>query len=567
MLLRYINPLFTGLLGIFLCQSFHAIAAPKVPKELTENGLVYCTHATGFSFNPQTTDAGTNMNVITEQIYNKLFEIKNHSATVTPVLAKSYSISQDGKSIIIRLKRGIQFHHTKWFKPTREFNSDDVVFSINRMLGRDTYLPSIETDAIKYNNPQYQIFHQQAKKVRFPYFESIKLQEKIKSVIALDPHLVQINLFEPDASILSHLASQYAIMFSQEYALQLNADDNLVQLDLLPVGTGPYQVESYFRNQYVRLTGNNHYWKKDLAVKNIIIDLSTDRTGRLVKFLNNECQIASYPEVSQLGLLTKNNDRFYVESVDGMNLSYLAFNFQKPMMRNEKIRQGISQAIDRKRIVKTIYHHTATVANNIIPDISWASTVNTPDFDYNYDVKKARQSLSDKALSLTMWVLNEEQVYNPSPLKTAELIKQDLAKVGIDVKVRPVTRTYLIEQLKNKTEDYDIILAGWLAGNLDPDSFMRPILGCDAVNQITNLSNWCKPKFDHFMNEARNTSERQQRAYQYQQAQELILREIPIIPIANAKRMLIVNGKVKGVEMTPFGSINFQTLWLKGGDK
>ncbi|NBI42212.1 ABC transporter substrate-binding protein [[Haemophilus] felis] len=567
MLIRYLNFTTSALFGIALSLPFGVTAAPKIPQILTDNGLVYCTHATGFSFNPQTTDAGTNMNVITEQIYNKLFEIKNHSATVTPVLAKSYSISQDGKSIIIRLKRGIQFHHTKWFKPTREFNADDVVFSINRMIGRDTYLPSIETDAIKYNNPQYQIFHQQAKKVRFPYFESIKLNEKIQSVVALSPYEVQINLFEPDASILSHLASQYAIIFSQEYALQLNADDNLVQLDLLPVGTGAYQLENSFKSQYVRLVRNPNSWQHSANIDNIIIDVSTDRTGRLVKFLNNECQIASYPEVSQLGLLAKNNERFYVESVDGMNLSYLAFNFQKPMMRNEKIRQGISQAIDRKRIVKTIYHHTATVANNIIPDISWASTINTPDFDYDYNVEKARQNLSDSALSLTMWVLNEEQVYNPSPLKTAELIKQDLAKVGIDVNVRSVTRTYLIEQLKNKTEDYDIILAGWLAGNLDPDSFMRPILGCDAVNEITNLSNWCEPKFDHFMNEARNTSELRQRAYQYQQAQELILREIPIIPIANAKRMLIVNGKVKGVEMTPFGSINFQTLRLKREDK
>lgn len=563
MFIHRVSLLLIGLLGVFLVQPLLVLAAPKVPKEVTENGLVYCTHATGFSFNPQTADAGTSMNVITEQIYNKLFEIKNHSATLTPVLAQAYSVSPDGKVITIRLRRGIQFHHTKWFKPTREFNADDVVFSINRMLGRDTYLPSIETDATKYNNPQYQIFHQQAKKVRFPYFESIKLQQKIASVKALTPHLVQITLFEPDASILSHLASQYAIMFSQEYALQLNADDNLVQLDLLPVGTGPYQVKNYFRNQYVRLVRNPHYWKQDLRVENIIIDLSTDRTGRLVKFLNNECHIASYPDVSQLGLLTQHNERFYVQSVAGMNLSYLAFNFQKPLMREAHIRQAISQAINRQRIVRTIYHNTATVANNIIPEISWASTVNTPDFDYDYDVKQAQQKLSAQPLSLTMWVLNEEQVYNPSPLKTAELIRQDLANVGITVKVRSVTRTYLIEQLKNNTEDYDIILAGWLAGNLDPDSFMRPILACSAVNEITNLSNWCEPEFDHFMNEALNTSDLAQRAYQYQQAQEFILREIPIIPIANAKRMLIVNSKVQGVEMTPFGSINFQTLSLK----
>ena len=87
-------------------------AAPRVPEFLTENGLTYCTNASGFSFNPQTADAGTSMNVVTEQIYNKLFEIKNHSANVTPVLAQSYSISPDGKEILINLRHGVKFHQT-----------------------------------------------------------------------------------------------------------------------------------------------------------------------------------------------------------------------------------------------------------------------------------------------------------------------------------------------------------------------------------------------------------------------------------------------------------------------
>ena len=83
------------------------VAAPRVPEELTDNGLIYCTHASGFSFNPQTSDAGTSMNVVTEQIYNKLFEISN-TAIPTPILAQSYSISPDGKIITIYLRKGIK---------------------------------------------------------------------------------------------------------------------------------------------------------------------------------------------------------------------------------------------------------------------------------------------------------------------------------------------------------------------------------------------------------------------------------------------------------------------------
>ena len=542
------------------------VAAPRVPEELTDNGLIYCTHASGFSFNPQTSDAGTSMNVVTEQIYNKLFEISN-TAIPTPILAQSYSISPDGKIITIYLRKGIKFHHTDWFKPTRDFNADDVVFSLNRVLGYETYLPTLEQSAVDYKNPQYRIFHEQAKKVRFPYFESIKLNQKIESVKALNPHTVQITLFKPDASILSHLASQYAIIFSQEYAVQLNADDNLVQLDLLPVGTGPYKVKNYFRNQYVRLEKNEDYWKKDAKIKNIIIDLSTDRTGRLVKFFNGECQIASYPEVSQLGLLKENDKRYYVKSAEGMNLAYLAFNFQNAVIQDEQVRRAIAQAINRQRIIKTIYHNTATVANNIIPNISWASSVNTPDFAYDFNPTEAKKVLQDKQLHLNMWVLNEEQVYNPAPLKTAELIKEDLNNVGVNVTIRSVTRTFLIDQLNKKSENYDMILTGWLAGNLDPDSFMRPILSCNAASEMTNLSNWCDEDFDQLMDKALDSPNLWERAHVYNQAQELILSKLPIIPLANMKRVLVVNSRVRHIEMNPFGSLNFSTLSLRKGEK
>ena len=542
------------------------VAAPRVPEELTDNGLIYCTHASGFSFNPQTSDAGTSMNVVTEQIYNKLFEISN-TAIPTPILAQSYSISPDGKIITIYLRKGIKFHHTDWFKPTRDFNADDVVFSLNRVLGYENYLPTLEQSSVDYKNPQYRIFHEQAKKVRFPYFESIKLNQKIESVKALNPHTVQITLFKPDASILSHLASQYAIIFSQEYAVQLNADDNLVQLDLLPVGTGPYKVKNYFRNQYVRLEKNEDYWKKDAKIKNIIIDLSTDRTGRLVKFFNGECQIASYPEVSQLGLLKENDKRYYVKSAEGMNLAYLAFNFQNAVIQNEQVRRAIAQAINRQRIIKTIYHNTATVANNIIPNISWASSVNTPDFAYDFNPSEAKKVLQDKQLHLNMWVLNEEQVYNPAPLKTAELIKEDLNNVGVNVTIRSVTRTFLIDQLNKKSENYDMILTGWLAGNLDPDSFMRPILSCNAASEMTNLSNWCDEDFDQLMDKALDSPNLWERAHAYNQAQELILSKLPIVPLANMKRVLVVNSRVRHIEMNPFGSLNFSTLSLRKGEK
>lgn len=555
-------------LNVILIPLFFAhitLAAPSIPDVVKDNGLVYCTNANGFSFNPQTSDAGTSMNVVTEQIYNKLFELKDNTDKVKPMLAKSYRISKDGKEIIIYLRHGVKFHQTPWFTPTRNLNAEDVVFSLNRMLDKNIALPTLDNPQKNNGQLQYKIFHDHAKNVTHPYFDSIKLTQKIKKVEALSPYVVKISLFKPDASILSHLASQYAIIFSQEYALQLNADDNLAQLDLLPVGTGPYQLKNYFRNQYVRLVRNDNYWGRKAKIKNIVIDLSTDRAGRLIKFLNNECQIAASPEVSQLGLLNKNNERYYVKSTEGMNLAYLAFNFNQPMMQRNDIRRAISQAINRERIVSRIYHHTATVANNIIPSVSWASVVNTPDYAYGYQPKKAKEILAPLKLTLNLWVLNEERVYNPSPIKMAELIETDLESVGVKVNVRYITRTYLSQSLSQGTANYDLILTGWIAGNLDPDSFMRPILGCGTQSEMSNLSHWCYEPFENAMDQAINSEHLRTRIRDYNIAQEIALVELPILPIANVKRILLTNSRVKGLKLTPFGNLHFSELSLKKG--
>ncbi len=546
-----------------ILASTTVFASPRVPDEVKNNGLVYCTHATGFSFNPQTADAGTSMNVVTEQIYNKLFELKTNSSQVEPSLAQSYELSSDGKVLTIHLRKGVKFHHTPWFVPTRDFNSDDVVFSLNRVLGHNTSLPEFSSEPTESVNRQYQIFYGLAKKTRFPYFESIKLNQKIERVESAGPYTVKIFLVKPDASILSHLASQYAIIFSHEYALQLNADDNLVQLDTLPVGTGAYQLKDYFRSQYVRLVRHPNYWKTKAKLENIVIDLSTDKTGRLAKFLNNECQLAAFPEASQLGLLKEQGERFQTHVVEGMNLSFLAFNFLRPTIQDVDIRRAIAQAINRRRMIKHIYYDTATVANNIIPAVSWAASHEQANFEYDYNPEQAKRLLQNKGLSLDMWVLKDELIYNPSPIKMAEMIKFDLAQVGVKVNVRVVSHNFLLQNLHDKTEDYDMILSGWLASSLDPDTFMRPILSCSTVHEITNLSNWCSPHFDELLDKGLETNAPNLRAIDYHLAQKEILSQLPILPIANVKRVLISDTNVQGVEMTAFGNVHFEKLSFK----
>ncbi|MGR3807651.1 ABC transporter substrate-binding protein [Pasteurella testudinis] len=563
-LLSFFSLTFSGLFS----QSLQA--APRIPDELLNNGLIYCTHSTGFSFNPQTVDVGTSMNVVTEQIYNKLFDIKNDkSKKIIPVLATGYTMSKDRKTIVINLRKGVTFHHTPWFTPSREMNADDVVFSLNRVLGRLYSYPTPEQEQPqRLHNPQYQIYYDLARQNRYPYFDSIDFNNKIAAVSAVSPYQVKIELNSPDSSILDHLASQYAVILSQEYALQLSADDNIAQLDTLPIGTGAYKVSDYFRNQYVRLLRNDTYWDKKSGIKNVVVDLSSSRSGRLEKMMNRECDIMAFPEASQVDNLLRDNlsnekVRFGSTSVDGMNLSFLAFNMNQPLMQSITLRRAIAQAVNRQRIVRQIYFNTAEVANTIIPKSSWASQFNMRSFAYDYQPESAKRFLQDKKLTLNFWVLTDNQVYNPNPVKMAEMIRFDLAQAGVQVKINYLQRNELEHLLLSGQDDYHMILGGWLAGSLDPDGFLRPILSCHTNNAYTNIANWCYTPFDQVMARALKTPIQLSRALDYDIAQQYVLNQVPLLPIASVKRIMIYNNRVQGMHMSPLGTIRFADLTLR----
>lgn len=527
-----------------------AYSAPRIPAALLENSLVYCTNASGFSFNPQKADVGTNMNVVTEQIYDKLLEFDAAHNRLKPALATAFQVSDDGLTITLTLRKNVQFHHTKWFTPTRAFNAEDVVFSLNRVMNRHEELS--ELDAAQREKRQ----DEWADRTHFPYFESIDLKSKIARVFAPSPYVVNIELTRPDASLLAYLSSQYAVILSKEYALQLNADDNLSQLDSLPVGTGVYQLESYAQNDYARLKPNPHYWGEKAHIANMIVDFSTTGTGRMAKFLNNECDISAFPELSQLSVL--NPEQGYLVANKGANLAFLAFNMQQPQMQDGALRRYIAQSIDRERLAKVLYYGAAQLAEGVLPAALMAdSRPITP--------RETAVHLPKKPLNrpLVLWVIDEKRVYGLHPLKMAEFIRHELVKAGLDVTVRQVSRAFLVQQLEQGRAEYDVILSGWLANNFDPDNFLTPILSCQAPLSVTNLANWCNPTFDQLLYAARLSENPAQRQGLYRQAEAMLQENLPIVPLVSVDRVLIVNNEIRNVKISPFGQVNLARIRVK----
>ncbi|MDO4698210.1 MAG: ABC transporter substrate-binding protein [Pasteurellaceae bacterium] len=538
--------------AIFVASATHA--SPSIPQPLLDNSVIYCTHAQGFSFNPQRAEAGSNMNVVAEQIFDKLVEFNPRTQQILPALAERFDVSEDGLTVTFQLRKNVPFHHTKWFTPTRQLNADDVVFSLNRMMGRDD---EISEDLAEQESLQrYQVNKEIADGTYFPYLNSIRLKHRIAHISATGSHQVTIRLNALYPDLFAHLASQYAVILSKEYALLLNADENSRQFDQLPVGTGVYQLDSYLQNDHIRLKPNPNYWRKKAKMANMIIDFSTSATGRTAKFLNNECDVVAFPELNQLAVMKNHGS---IRKNAGMNLAFLAFNLQRPQMQNLALRQQIAQGINRARLVRTLFYGSARMANTVLPT---GLLLNANQNGYPYFPRPFHKN-SAKLTPLNLWVVDEKRVYNPHPLKMAELIRFDLARLGIPIQIRQVSQGYLVQQLEKNEADYDLILGGWLANNHDLDSFLYPILSCKVQQSVTNLANWCNAEFDELLNQAQASRDGAEKLALYQQAEALLQKNVPILPLVNADRLLVVSDKLKNVAISPFGQVNLAEIERK----
>lgn len=535
-----------------------ALAAPKIPEDLLNRSLVYCTSVSGFTFNPQKADVGTNMNVVTEQIYDKLLEFDVAENRLKPALAERFEVSDDGLEIRLFLRKNVEFQTTAWFKPSRPMNAEDVLFSLNRMLGKVDDLPSLdraESRGSSFLQKQSEVFHQRANLAHYPYFESVALNHKIAAIDAVSPSQIRLTLTEPDNAILAHLASQYAVILSKEYALQLNADENLSQLDRLPVGTGSYQVQNYRQNDFVRLTPHPHYWGKKAQIPNLVVDFSSDGSGRMAKYLNGECDVVAFPEPSQLQAFAELPNTQIVQA-EGANLAFLAFNMQKPAMQAVIIRQKIAEAVRPERLVSQLFFEAATVADNALPPVLLKTDKPAA------RVKRDPEPLIEP-IRLKMWVVDEKRVFNLHPAKMAEMIKRDLAEIGISLEIKPVSRAFIAQANLEGELDYDLILTGWLGNNLDPNAFLQPILSCKNQHQVTNLANWCNEEFDYWLERAKSQQSFDESRKFYALAQKQLDQELPILPLVNAKRLLIANQRVSQLAISPFGEVRLSALTLK----
>lgn len=497
---------------------------------LTKKSLIYCSEASPETFNPQITIHKITLDATSNQLYDRLITIDPVSNKLVPSLAKSWHVTRDGKMVTFYLRKDIAFHETDYFYPTRSMNADDVLFSFQRIL-----------------HPEHE--YNDVSSGRYPYFEQIKFNNIVASIEKINDLTIRFNLNRPDASFLSHLATQYAVILSAEYADLLTTKNTKHYIDTQPIGTGPFKLKEYRAGSMIRFNKHLSYWRTKVNFDQLVYDITTSNTGRLTKLMTGECDIISDPIGHNK--ITERKD-LTLQSVTSIDVSYLALNTLKPPFNSGLVRQAISKAINKEAIINAVYLGHGIKANNILPPSTWHLQDVSLD---TLDIAGAKFLLNKAGYAdgfeMSLWAPIEASTFNPNPLASAIMIKDDLSKIGITVKIIHQTPPVILGI--SKIAVYDSTLSGRSVDQPDPGNFLSPILSCTASETGTNLAFWCNQEFDSLLVNGLQTDKVEQRKLYYQKALNILAQQTPIIPIAHSKTYKAKNNKIEGEFFNNFG--------------
>ena len=504
--------------------------------------LVYCSEGSPENFTPAINTTGTSFDAA-RPVYNRLTEFKRGTTEVVPGLAESWDIADGGKTITFHLRKGVKFHSMRDFKPTRDFNADDVLFSIDRQWKPDS--PYYKVSGGKYD-----------------YFDDMDMPSLLDSVEKKDDYAVVMKLKTPNVAILANLAMDFMAIGSAEYADFLLKKGTPEQFDQAPVGTGPFSFVAYQKDSVVRYKANKDYYGEKALVDDLVFAITTDPTARYAKLKAGECHVNAYPRPADIAEMEK-DPTLKVIHASGLNVAFLAMNATKPPFDKKEVRQALNMAIDRDAILRDVFLGAGEKAKTLIPRTMWSYDDSIA--DYPYDPEKAKAMLKEAGVTtpidIDLWYQPVSRPYNPNGKRMGEMMQADLAKIGVNAKLV----TYEWGEYRKRLQNGEEITGqfGWTGDNGDPDNFFY-LRGCpDEKPASINVAKWCNSEFDELLLKARVIPDQAGRAKLYQRMQEIEHEEAPDVLVAHSIVYEAMRANVEGYKQSPLGTHAFEGVDLK----
>lgn len=505
--------------------------------------LVYCSEGSPENFSPSINTTGTSFDA-TEQIYDNIVKFERGGTKVVPGLAESWTISPDGLEYTFKLRKGVKWHSNKNFKPSRDFNADDVLFMIERQW--------IESD------PYFKVTSS-----NHAYFGDMGMPKLLKSVDKIDEYTVKFTLNRQEAPFLANMAMQWAGVQSKEYAIAMLKAGTPEKIDQEPLGTGAFMLVQYQKDAIIRYKAFPQYWAGKAKIDDLIFAITPDASVRWAKLQKGECHVMPYPNPADLPAIKKDSNVTLMEQ-PGLNVGYLAYNTTKKPFDDVRVRKAVNMIINKQAIVDAVYLGTAIPATNPIPPTMWS--YNKSIKDDAFDPAAAKKLLAaagyPDGFTTDLWAMPVQRPYNPNAKRIAELMQADLAKVGIKAEIKSFEWGEYRKRMQSG--EHQMGMLGWTGDNGDPDNFLNTLLGCAASkNNGSNVAKFCDPKFEELVQKAKVVTNIAERTKLYERAQVIFKEQAPWFTIAHAVQIKPVRKEVVDFKLSPFGRHSFYGVDMK----
>ncbi len=460
-------------------------------------------------FDPATSTVYTSVQIY-DNIFDNLIQM-NPQGNFMPKLATRWR-QLDPKTWEFDLVHNAVFHNGE------HFTAHDVAYTINRILNPTT------------GSSQIADFNQ------------------IQRVEVVDNYTVRFHLKAPYGPLLTSLAIG-AYIQNEKAVTTLDPRRH-------PVGTGPFAFKEWITNDHITLVRNPHYWQPGSPyVDRIVFRGSPVDESRLAALQSGEFNWVDAVPLQDVKKLRGSKNPIYLTSSNAGNPDFLGMVVDKPPFNNKKLRQAIAWAVDKRAILEVAYFGVGEVGSQEVGSGSQFYTADDP-YRHGPDLTKAQQLVKEAGYSngLTIEYLGLPQY--PELLKTGEILKEQLAQIGITMTITQLEVTVWVKRLTQRQYQITSIYA---AGTVDPDTFYSEEL---TRNGPYNFSGYSNPRLDALIQQARQNTDINQRKALYSRVRQVVWDDAPYIFVHYETLNYAMNPHVSGTQIVPTLQLFFKDVWI-----
>lgn len=455
-------------------------------------------------------------------IYNGLVKY-DKDLNVIGDLAESYEVRRGGLELVFHLRHGVRWHDGQ------PFTADDVLFTYQKVRDPKTIC----------------------------YFADEFLD--VDQVTAPDPYTVRVTYKKPYAPGLG----SWGLHIIAKHVYAGGGDFNAHPANRKPIGTGPFKFKAWKTDQYVTLDANLDYFEGRPDIDHYVYRIIPDQSVQFMEMRNQSVDgVELTPDqFKAYDAMFQHHQRFRYPA---FKYIYMGFNLQHPLFRDLRVRRAITMAIDRQALVDGILLGLGHPISGPYPLNAWAYNKSVAPLPY--DLTAARQWLAEAGwrpdadghlkkdgnpFAFTLLTNQGNKVRELS----AEIIQQQLAKLGIDVQIRVMEFSALQDQLDKK--NFDAVIIGWQLG-LDPDNYSIWHSG-----ERFNFVSYHNPDVDRLLIDGRRTFDLAARTGIYHQLHALIAADCPYVFLYCPDDLIAIHKRFQGPAVAPAGiGWNFREWWV-----